>query len=126
MTGGSMTASDTTNRLVDEYYTRWGSGNPDQLREILSDDFQFRGPIDRANGPDEFIAVIRRNAPAFGAVAFSDVRRVVDGPRAVNMYTFEVGPARIPMAEAFEIQGDRISRVDLYFDPSGLRRPAGG
>jgi hypothetical protein len=30
------------------------------------------------------------------------------------------------MAEAFEIQGDRISRVDLYFDPSGLRGPAGG
>jgi hypothetical protein len=36
----------------------------------------------------------------------------------VNLYTFEAGPARIPMAEAFEVRGDRISRIDLYFDPS--------
>lgn len=118
--------SDTTNRLVDEYYARWGSGDPDRLRDILTDDFQFRGPMDRADGPDAFIEVIRRNAPAFGAVSFADVRRIVDGPRAVNLYTFQVGPASIPMAEAFETRGDRLSRVDLYFDPSGLRGPGGG
>jgi len=73
--------ADTTNRLVDEYYARWGSGDFDRLGEILSDDFQFRGAMDRADGRDAFIALIRRNAPAFGSVGFEDVRRVVDGPQ---------------------------------------------
>jgi ketosteroid isomerase-like protein len=118
--------TETTNRLVDEYYARWASGDPDRLRAILTDDFQFRGPMDQAQGPDAFIEVVRRNAPAFGAVSFADVRRVVDGARAVNLYTFVAGPASVPMAEAFETRGDRIARVDLYFDPSGLQGPSGG
>jgi hypothetical protein len=72
----------------------------------------------KASGPAAFVAQIRQNAQMFGDVRFADVRRIVDGQRAVNLYTFEAGPARIPMAEAFEVRGDRISRIDLYFDPS--------
>jgi ketosteroid isomerase-like protein len=110
--------ADTTSRLVDAYYARWGQGDFDGLAEILTDDFQFSGAMDRAEGPAAFVELIRRNAPMFGAVAFADVRRVIDGTRAVSLYTFEAGPARVPMAEAFEVRGDRIARIDLYFDPA--------
>lgn len=116
---------DTTNRLVDAYYAAWGSGDFQTLRHLLTDDFRFRGALDQADGPAAFIDTIRRNAPMFGDVRFSDVRRVVDGSRAVNLYTFEVGPASVPMAEAFEVRGDRIARIDLYFDPARLV-PSGG
>lgn len=112
--------TDETNRLVDAYYERWGSGTFDAFGDILTADFRFRGPLGRADGPSDFVAMIRRNAPMFGAVTFADVRRVVDGPRAVSLYTFEVGQARVPMAEAFEVRDDRIARVDLYFDPAQL------
>lgn len=115
--------SDATTRLVDAYYTYWGSGEFDRLRAILADDFAFRGAIDSADGPDAFVELIQRNAPMFGAVSFDDVRRVVDGTRAVNLYTFVAGPARVPMAEAFEVRDDRISRIDLYFDPAGFAPP---
>ena len=115
--------ADTTNRLVDDYYRAWGSGEFDRVGALLTDDFRFRGPMDSADGPDAFVALIRRNAPLFGEVAFEDVRRVVDGDRAVNLYEFVAGPARVPMAEAFEVRGDRIARIDLYFDPSSFRPP---
>lgn len=118
--------ADTTNRLVDEYYARWGSGDLDRLTEILTDDFRFSGPMDHADGADAFVALIRRNAPAFGTVGFADVRRVVDGSHAVNLYVFEAGPARVPMAEAFETRDDRIARIDLYFDPTRFGPPPPG
>ena len=111
---------DMTSRLVDAYYAAWGSGEFETFRDLLTDDFRFRGALDEADSPAAFIDIIRRNAPMFGAVRFSDVRRVVDGNRAVNLYAFEVGPARVPMAEAFEVRGDRIARIDLYFDPARL------
>jgi ketosteroid isomerase-like protein len=112
---------DTTNRLVDAYYATWGSGDLETFRELLTEDFKFRGALDSADSPGAFIDIIRRNAPMFGEVRFSDIRRVVDGDRAVNLYSFEVGRASVPMAEAFEIRGDRIARIDLYFDPARLR-----
>jgi ketosteroid isomerase-like protein len=111
---------DTTNRLVDAYYAAWGSGDFETFRDLLTDDFRFSGAIDSADGPESFIQLIQRNAPMFGEVRFAAIRRVVDGHRAVNLYSFEVGPASVPMAEAFEVRGDRIARIDLYFDPARL------
>jgi hypothetical protein len=111
----------TTDRLVDAYYEHWGRGDFAGLRGILADTFRFRGALDQADGPEAFIELIQRNAPMFGEVGFEDVRRVVDGPRAVNLYTFRAGPAEVPMAEAFEVEGDKIARVDLYFDPARFR-----
>jgi ketosteroid isomerase-like protein len=116
---------DVTNRLVDAYYAAWGSGDFDRFGEILTEDFRFRGALDEADGPGAFVDLIRRNAPMFGEVAFADVRRVVDGTRAVNLYTFETGPVRVPMAEAFEVRDERIARIDLYFDPARLMPPSG-
>jgi ketosteroid isomerase-like protein len=110
--------TDATNRVVDAYYAAWGTGDFDEVGALLTDDFTFRGPMGDANGPAAFVDQIRRNASLFGDVRFSDVRRVADGERVVNLYTFEAGPAAIPMAEAFEVRGDRISRIDLYFDPT--------
>ena len=116
--------ADETNRLVDAYYATWAGGDFDRFGEILTDDFVFRGPLDRADGRDAFISLIRRNAAMFGEVRFEDVRRVIDGARAVSLYTFHAGPAALPMAEAFEVRGDRIARVDLYFDPTPFRPPS--
>jgi ketosteroid isomerase-like protein len=116
---------DTTNRLVDDYYAAWGSGDFETFQELLTEDFRFRGALDQADGPATFVDISRRNAPMFGEVRFSDVRRIVNGSRAVNLYTFEVGPARVPIAEAFEVRGDRIARIDLYSDSAQLR-PGGG
>jgi ketosteroid isomerase-like protein len=109
---------EMTSRIVDAYYDCWANGDFDRFGEILTDDFVFRGAMDRADGPAAFVELIRRNAPLFGGARFTDVRRVVDGPRAVSLYTFEVGAARVPMAEAFEVRGEQISRIDLYFDPA--------
>ena len=112
---------ETTANLVDAYYEAWGSGEFDRVGALLTDDFQFRGPMDSADGRAAFVELIRRNAPMFGEVAFLDLRRVVDGPRAVSLYRFEAGGTSLPTAEAFEVRGDRIARIDLYFDPSPFR-----
>jgi ketosteroid isomerase-like protein len=118
--------ANETERIVDAYYAAWGSGDFDRVGALLTDDFEFRGPMGDADGPAAFVAQIQRNAPVFGDVRFVDPRRIVDGQRAVHLYTFEAGPARIPMAEAFEVRGDRISRIDLYFDPSPFAQAARG
>lgn len=110
-----------TAAAVDAYYDRWGSGDFEGLRRLLTEDFTFRGPLDHADSPDAFIDLIRRNAPAFSGAVFSDIRRVVDGDRAVSLYQFKLGEARVPMAEAFEVRDAHVARVELYFDPSALR-----
>lgn len=84
--------------------------------------------LSRADGADDFVALIRRNAVAFAGAAFFDVRRVIDGDRAVCLYEFELGGVRVPMAEAFEVRDGQVARVNLYFDPTLLRpqaRPGG-
>jgi ketosteroid isomerase-like protein len=113
--------ADTTTELIDAYYRHWGRGDFAALRGILAEDFVFRGPMDRADGPAAFIELIQRNASMFGEAQFEDVRRVIDGARAVSLYSFVAGEARVPMAEAFEVQGNKLSGVDLYFDPSPFR-----
>src|SRR5919109_1578472 len=115
--------ADQTARLVDAYYDCWAKGDFDRFADILSEDFVFRGALDRADGAGDFIRLVRRNAPMFGDVRFDDVRRVVDGPRAVSLYNFQARSASVPMAEAFEVRGDRITRVDLYFDPAKFGPP---
>jgi len=115
--------TDATNHLVDGYYATWGAGDFDGLAALLADDFKFRGALDSADGPAAFIALIQRNAPAFDGARFVEVRRVVDGDRAVSLYRFELGGASVPMAEAFEVRGGRIARVDLYFDPARFALP---
>jgi ketosteroid isomerase-like protein len=118
--------ADATTRLVDAYYDCWASGDFERFSEILADDFAFRGAMDRADGPGAFVELVKRNAPMFGGARFADVRRIIDGPRAVSIYTFQVGAAQVPMAEAFEVHGDRISRIDLYFDPAQFAAAGGG
>jgi ketosteroid isomerase-like protein len=118
--------TESTAAAVDAYYARWRAGDFDALRRLLTADFAFRGPMDRADGPAAFIDLISRNASAFSGATFSDVRRVVDGDRAVSLYTFELGGARVPMAEAFEVRNSQIARVDLFFDPAQLRPPTSG
>jgi ketosteroid isomerase-like protein len=117
--------TQSTAAAVDAYYERWGRGDFEALRQLLTEDFTFRGPLDRAESPDAFIDLIRRNAPAFSGVVFSDIHRVVDGDRAVSLYQFVLGEARVPMAEAFEVRDAHIARVDLYFDPAALRPQSG-
>jgi ketosteroid isomerase-like protein len=118
--------ADDTARVVDSYYAAWGGGDFDGVGAILTDDFRFHGPMGDADSREAFVDQIRQNAPMFGDVRFEDERRVIDGRRAVSLYTFVAGPARVPMAEAFEVDGDRISRIDLYFDPSPFRQGGGG
>lgn len=115
--------TESTAAVVNACYARWGR-DLQQLRHLLTDDFCFRGPMDRADGPDEFVELIRRTASAFSGAAFSDVRRLVDGDHAVCLYQFELGGTRVPMAEAFEVRDAHIARVDLYFDPAALRLQA--
>jgi ketosteroid isomerase-like protein len=117
-----MSTTDT-NRLVDGYYAKWGAGDFEGLAGLLTEDFAFRGAMDSADGPAGFVALIRRNAPAFQGARFANVRRVVDADRAVSLYDFELGELSVPMAEAFEVRDDRIARVDLYFDPAHFAPP---
>jgi limonene-1,2-epoxide hydrolase len=70
-----MTETDNTVKLVDAYYAAWGESDFDGLAALLTEDFRFRGAMDQAEGPEDFIALIRRNAPIFGAVEFTDIRR---------------------------------------------------
>jgi hypothetical protein len=117
---------DQTERIVDACDAAWGSGDVHRVGALLTEDLRFRGPMGDADGPAAFVDRIRRNAPMFGAVRVTDRRRIVDEQRVVSRYPFESGPTRVPMAEAFDVRGDRNARVDLSFDPSPRVRGAAG
>jgi ketosteroid isomerase-like protein len=120
------TQASSVRELAEKYYACWKDLAFDRLGGVLSKDFVFRGAMDSADGPDAFIALAKRNAPMFDGASFGAPRQVVDGDRLVMLYDFSVRGITVPMAEAFEARDGRISRIDLYFDPTPFRLPVSG
>lgn len=92
---------------------------PDRIRELLAPDAQF---VDSLMPPMEsaeaFIAAITQAVAGGGPPITSTVQDVVgDGDLVAARVLVEVAGTAIPYAQWFWLDGDRITRVEVVYDP---------
>ncbi|MCB0403640.1 MAG: nuclear transport factor 2 family protein [Bdellovibrionales bacterium] len=110
----------TTEQTVEKYYASWNSGNIDSMREVLSKDLVFRGPMEQHDSSEDFISSCKKMAenPDFRQFKIQPVNCLVQGEEACYFYRLANGKAvpEVPMAEYFKIKAGKIQEIRLYFD----------
>ncbi|MFQ5508804.1 MAG: nuclear transport factor 2 family protein [Leptospirillia bacterium] len=84
------------------------------LRDLITDDFIFRGPLYRYDSADEYIDAMRSN-PLEGA-GYTILQGFENDTAACLVYQFTKPGISTPMAQWFEVRGGRIQSVRLIFD----------
>jgi ketosteroid isomerase-like protein len=104
--------------VVRHYHEAWRAHDFDAVRSLLHDDLSFNGPFDTFDNADDFIAAIRELAPIVKDVRL--VKLFEDGDDVCLLLEIETNtPAGTqPIAEWHQVRGEKIARLQAYFDSS--------
>jgi len=107
--------SSSPRDIVETYFGAWTSKDFDTARSLLRDDLSFTGPIDTFDNADSLIESLTGLSSILES---ADIRRVfVDGDEVCVFYDLHTGPAgTAPVAEWYQVRGDRIGRIQAIFD----------
>ncbi|MDH5527313.1 MAG: nuclear transport factor 2 family protein [Nitrospirota bacterium] len=87
---------------------------PERLADILTDDFQFSGPLYQFGSAAEYIEAMGGNPLAGCGYAITSEFENADG--ACLIYTFTKPGIKARMAQTFSVRDGRVARVELLFD----------
>ena len=110
-----MTPKETMQR----YFETWNAHDFDAFEARLAGDITFAGPLGTATGP----ADCRRGIE--GLAAMMDEARVIamlaDGPDVITWFELRTPDADpVPVANWAQVEGGRVRRVRVTFDPRPL------
>ena len=89
--------------------------NMERLREILTDDFTFSGPLYQFGSAAEYIDAMGED-PLAGA-GYTITSAFENENAACLIYNFTKPGVSTPMAQTFTMRDGKICRVELLFDP---------
>jgi ketosteroid isomerase-like protein len=108
--------------LVQRYHEAWTNKDFETARSLLRDDLSFRGPIDTFERADDYVAALQRLTPMVEGV---DVHRILsEGDDVVVLFDLITPQGSAPVAEWYRVEGDKIARVQVYFDARPFAPPA--
>jgi ketosteroid isomerase-like protein len=109
-------------QLIERYHNAWTTGDFVTARGCLADDLDFKGSIDTFHRADDFVAALRRFHGMLRGVTL--LKGIFDEDSAALLYDCDtVTPAGvIRTAEFFSTADGRISKIQLVFDASELRK----
>ena len=111
-----MTATDVVNRYTDAFH----SGDMETAASLLSEDFQFHGPLMQAESRADFF----EKMAGFNLVAESVVHRMIEhGTTVARVFDFVISEpvsTTVPMAEWMEVENGRITKAWLYYDSAAF------
>lgn len=114
-----MSTSQET--IAQQYFQAWTTGDYARARSYLADDgFSFDGPLEQHDDADRFIESFKQLGPATQAVELRTV--ISDGPEVATVYDFlyrlpDGSTGNTKTSEWLRIEGDRITRIRIFFDP---------
>ena len=113
--------------LVEEYYRSFIS-HEDGWKNLVSKDVTFKGPVQKANGADEFIPLTAQFQQFCNKAKL--LRRVVQGNTVCSEFDYEVNSPsgkiiNINAAEFTEVEDDKIKSFTIYYDPAEFAKAFG-
>ena len=90
------------------------TGNLEELRNILSDDLQFRGPFFHFDSADDYVNSLRNDPPE--NFEYEILKSYTDNSSACLVYQFSKPGVSTPMTQTFEAIDGKISSILLIFD----------
>ncbi len=105
--------------IAENYMTAFFSGgDPEVLRDLLSDTFTFRGPLYRFDSAEEYIIALKADPPE--DFEYKMIRFYEDESSACLVYQFIKPGVSTTMTQVFEVDKDKISKILLVFDSKSL------
>ncbi len=88
--------------------------NMDDLRPLLTDDYEFDGPFYQFDTAKDYINSLKKNPPEDFEY---EILQAFENESAVCLvYQFSKPELSTPMAQVFEFRGDKICKIMLIFD----------
>ncbi len=117
-----MAGTDASPReIVERYHEAWARKDFETARSLLHDNLAFKGPIDTFNNADDYLAALQRLAPMVTGV---DLKKIVsEGEDVVVLFDLLTAMGPAPVAEWYQVRGDRIGAVQVYFDARPFAPP---
>ncbi|MBX5482303.1 MAG: YHS domain-containing protein [Myxococcaceae bacterium] len=109
--------------IVESFLDAYHRGDEKRARALLADDFAFIGPAVRYDNADRYLKSSAHVAAGFRGLEIQ--RMFEDGDDVCVFYVLRVNaePYAMPMAEWFQLTGDRISAIRLIFDTGPFVAP---
>ena len=92
--------------------------NPDELNNLFADEFIFSGPFNKFDTAEDYIKSLKTDPP----LGFEyKILRTFEGESSVCLvYQFSKPGVSVPMAQLFETNCGKISRIMLIFDTAAF------
>ena len=93
------------------------------IRELLTEDFAFNGPLMKTEGRDQYLGLLGQFLPAHLGYRF--LRQFADGDEVCSIYEMTVrtptgATLAITMADWLTVRDGKIHRQELFYDPRGF------
>lgn len=110
-------------KLIREYLQSFYTGNFVEARNLVSDDFHFKGPFIEANSKDAYFSSAARLAPIVRG--HNLLRQWEDGNEVCSIYEMKVetpvGAGAVQMSEWHTIRDGKLASGRLIFDTAAFR-----
>jgi len=115
-----MNNATKTVRLYLEEFAKGADGMPAAMA-LLSDDFEFDGPMLKTRGKAEFIEGIK--GMAGGTLSLNVLKQFTEGDDVCSIYEFSLGGPAVVMAEWSHVRGGKIVKQRLVYDSAQMASP---
>ena len=105
-----MTPLELAEKYMDCVFEK---GNLEELRNILSDDLQFRGPYFNFDSADDYVNSLRNDPPQ--GFEYEIIKCYADDSSACLVYIFSKPGVSTPMTQTFETMDGKIKSILLIF-----------
>lgn len=103
-------------KLARKYmYIFYSGADIDGLRAILAENVTFEGPFFKFDSAEAYLGSLRGD-PREG-FAYELIHSFEDDSAACLVYRFSKPGVETLMAQMFEVEGDKITKIVLIFDP---------
>jgi ketosteroid isomerase-like protein len=114
--------------IVNRFYEATDAGRLDDLRDLVSDDVTFTGPVMTARGAQEYVAM---NEQLLGFhTGTTMLRQLEDGDDVCSIYELGMrtpagGALTLTIADWIRVEDGKIAAQRIYFDPRAFTQAFG-